>query len=992
MDGYQEEVVSDALRSFALFYRELYRVPGCQEGRTPYQWQFRLLRIALETGEWPDEIIAPTGAGKTCVIEVHIFLNGYFGIHDPLNRMPRRLILTVNRRALVDSQYEHAAWLKGRMEELADTPGVVSEIRRGLIARAGSGVVARQAQEGFGLVEIRGGAEMVSRRNHDWRINPTQTAVICITPDMFGSRLLFRGYGLNKNMRAVEAGLFAYDSVAVIDEAHLNRQLVMTARQVRRLEQFGDKSIGVHPLQVVVATATPIVEGADGGAPVSISIEEDDYKIDVDLKRRMCNPKPVRTVTTDSLFSETGIESAVQACLGMWHKLGGTIGCVVNTPRAAIEISQKLEKMAGKDSVVCLVGRMRPWDRSEIEKTGALSPVGCEVVHYVVGTQTIEVGINPDFSGLVTEIASASALVQRAGRVNRFGLRDEGPICVIDTNGASRPYEKDDIERARKWMEGCGGDGMPPCCTLSSSNPLPQQDCRRVAWQRLEIGDLDYLCNTSEELSPESKMLTGRASNIDLWLRDELPGGDADISVIVRKRVLDDNGMLRLIELVPPDPREMVSVGIVAFRDAVSRYVDAVDDTEELRNFICIRHNEESFAWPKGGFSRKESKSCWDIQPGDIYVIDEEAPLFARGVIIARESVADARKNESAAIGKEDIYLKLVNEQDLGHEYPDMPIPIYIPKSKTKDLSRELIDEVAESCLISLGGSEGSEAACDTQSLLSWASSNPTNQQFLAKMLSSIITETCEHGAMLSCIQEGDSLDEGYVLVYSPSRRSTSGWRQEAGVIERKPVLLNEHQAEAAARISSILVTLGLEQSVSDALLSAEKNHDEGKRAVLMQQLFRLSEKASGSIAAPLAKSRHGSWARQQVFRRECGLEGWRHEQLSAAIAWSRFNASDEGELITRLVGTSHGRGRSTFDDGSDSLLSKTNDLSASASLSFFEPRELESIRKASIELYDQGVWEEIIESTNLEYGYWGVAYLEALLRGADAQVSSEGR
>ena len=48
-----------------------------------------------------------------------------------------------------------------------------------------------------------------------------------------------------------------------------------------------------------------------------------------------------------------------------------------------------------------------------------------------IGTQTLEVGIDVDFANMVTEIAPGSALVQRAGRVNRRGMRPEGSLHVF---------------------------------------------------------------------------------------------------------------------------------------------------------------------------------------------------------------------------------------------------------------------------------------------------------------------------------------------------------------------------------------------------------------------------------------------------------------------------------------------------------------------------------------------------------------------------------
>ncbi len=42
-------------------------------GHRPFSWQERLLDTVLGNGRWPDQIAAPTGAGKTSAIDVHVF-------------------------------------------------------------------------------------------------------------------------------------------------------------------------------------------------------------------------------------------------------------------------------------------------------------------------------------------------------------------------------------------------------------------------------------------------------------------------------------------------------------------------------------------------------------------------------------------------------------------------------------------------------------------------------------------------------------------------------------------------------------------------------------------------------------------------------------------------------------------------------------------------------------------------------------------------------
>ncbi|HMA45699.1 MAG TPA: hypothetical protein VKP11_00585, partial [Frankiaceae bacterium] len=69
-------------------------------GSRPFAWQRRLLDHLLDQGRWPDQIVAPTGAGKTAVVDVHVFACALTAAARP--RLPRRLALVVDRRFLVD--------------------------------------------------------------------------------------------------------------------------------------------------------------------------------------------------------------------------------------------------------------------------------------------------------------------------------------------------------------------------------------------------------------------------------------------------------------------------------------------------------------------------------------------------------------------------------------------------------------------------------------------------------------------------------------------------------------------------------------------------------------------------------------------------------------------------------------------------------------------------------------------------------------------------
>ncbi len=94
--------------------------------------------------------------------------------------------------------------------------------------------------------------------NAEWRTDPARPAIIVGTVDMVGSRLLFSGYGRGFKARPLHAGFLAQDTLLVHDEAHLEPafQDLVTAIESEQRRAKGTLRDGFGRLRVMALTAT----------------------------------------------------------------------------------------------------------------------------------------------------------------------------------------------------------------------------------------------------------------------------------------------------------------------------------------------------------------------------------------------------------------------------------------------------------------------------------------------------------------------------------------------------------------------------------------------------------------------------------------------------------------------------------------------------------------------------------------------------------------
>jgi len=291
-----------------------------------------------------------------------------------------------------------------------------------------------------------------------------------------------------------------------------------------------------------------------------------------------------------------------------------TIGCVVNRVQTAKDLVKKLRARNPGASIQVWVGRMRPFDleRKRKEHPSLFTVKGDDSVDFLVTTQTVEVGVDIDLAGLVTELASGSAIAQRAGRINRLGEREDGPIVVVAPQEPIKeqlPYGASELGEALIWLRGFAGSesGLAPMSIRD--NPPPNAQLSRGLLQRPEEGDVLRWCVTSRHWFAEE--------DISLWLRDDLAADQASAGVVVRPWLGENReSALELLRAAPIRGEEVFPGTLREVRDVAESWFADHDTAFLLRadGVTMVDHDER-------------------IRAGDVLILDQDFPCSTEGVL-----------------------------------------------------------------------------------------------------------------------------------------------------------------------------------------------------------------------------------------------------------------------------------------------------------------------------------------------------------------------
>ena len=200
-----------------------------------------------------------------------------------------------------------------------------------------------------------------------------------------------------------------------------------------------------------------------------------------------------------------------------------------------------------------------------------------------------------------------------------------------------------------------------------------------------------------------------------------------------------------------------------------------------------------------------------------------------------------------------------------------------------------------------------------------------------------------------------------------------------------REIPLADHTASVERAVDRI-ASRCLPQELLDPLLRAARWHDIGKLDERFQLVLRQGNEVANDLGKPLAKSAFvpTSPLRRDAIRAAAGLpKGFRHEMLSLQLV-ERHAGLSAGEqatdLVLHLVASHHGHARPfapVIPDPEPPAVSGHHDgiviaLDAADRIRLVEPHSLGS-----------GISDRFWRLTR-RYGWWGLAYLEAMLRLGD--------
>lgn len=904
------------------------------EGFEPFRWQKRLLHRFV-SGDLPTAVDVPTGLGKTSVVTLWLI-----ALAEGAD-LPRRLVYVVDRRAVVDQATR-----------------VAERLRCNMPAELANKLRLDKSAGGLPISTLRGGFA----DNRDWLEDPSKPAIIVGTIDMVGSRLLFEGYGVSRRMRPYHAGLLGVDSLVVLDEAHLCPPFEALLRRIadHRDGEFGSRTsscCATPPFHLMSLSAT----GRDmPDTPESIFRLQDEDRSEPVVHQRLTARKRLEVIELSDPKSlpEHMAKRAVE--LGTKNSPSRLL-VYCNSRRDAVDVKNRIDKeckqrravgeLATEHNSELLVGERRVHERKGLENWleqqgflgGAKTPPTAPT--FLVATSAGEVGVDLDADHIVCDLVAYERMVQRLGRVNRRGGDNRTAMVDVfalrpEVKESARKVEKersekilDDLEKrlAPLLLLPCGEDerlDASPSATVELKSTHPEAVNAATTPAPLHPDLNRPLLDAWAMTSLEQH--EGRPE-VGPWLRgweeDERP----QTSVVWRQH----------LPRLRTGSQTSVTGGMVAgfFRTAPIHSTEKLEaESTHVLDWLLARAD-------RLGKIEGDALANDDIV---VIVLDRDGELVesanlgslkqlispASGMTKTARRERDRRKNEWKRL---------------------LPGRLLVVDKRMCGCRDGLLDEKSDQDVPSADADEDWRSTTDD----SFSEKPRPLIRFQVKQVAAEDEEGLnlpEEVADWQLVRTFETrIDDGGVARQGLAIYKWHGDAEDedSRSITSRPQLLRDHAKQVADRVRRICKALKLPNEEADALTIAARMHDDGKAAARWQRAMNAPD--DGCV---YAKTKGGGNLRL--------LEGYRHEFGSLIIAEAENLPKATRDLILHLIAAHHGNARPLVScDGCEAgppsaLESKAGD----AALRFVRLQQ--------------------------DYGPWGLAWREAILRAADQAASRE--
>jgi CRISPR-associated endonuclease/helicase Cas3 len=759
------------------------------------------------------------------------------------------------------------------------------------------------------------------------------------------------------------------------------------------------------------------------------------------LRKRLEGSKPAQL---REARNSTFVQECVKATLESKPGPGEVHAVVVNRVQTAREVALALTGKALPATEVHLVtGRMRGWDRDALGEvlqgiaSSGRSRSDSTQAHIVVATQCIEAGADYDFDRLVTEAASLDALKQRFGRLDRVGRLGHAPATIILRTESLKadPVYGEGLPNTWNWLQAqvqLSGDGTVDFGIQRLPTPdesAGPYNAPRESAPVLLPAHLDAWAQTSPQpaVSPD----------IALWLHGP-ERGQPDVQIVWRADITEELLQLAIgadralaeaarryladvVAAVPPVSSEALSVSYAAavawltaqperplydVEGASNDEVEPDRDAPRGRPVYRWRHDRSGVALPSRGRrgSRDGEENTDVIRPGDTIVVPSSYGGLHQGTWSPQSAERVSDIGDLASYVQRGRAALRLHRSVLLDTIPALPESLYnapwppTPGSEevvsAKAVLKEWFTELTQ--LMGAAASDGAQATKASAASDVVPKARRVAGELVASFQKGLRKASVEVIAPSYGLHPATSFPSYTAVTAAKSSRTQSPARSEfmegGGSSDDsnnlgQAVRLEVHLQDVAAQADWMAERVGLERGAASAVRVAALWHDVGKVDPRFQAWLRGSAfDADVHADEPLAKSASASLSRTERESRRLRAaypRGARHELASVALirlVVSELIEQGDVELMLHLVASHHGFCRP--------FAPWSPDESPVTLQSVIHGRQLTCSSAHGLESLDSGVADTYWALTR-RYGWWGLAWLEALFRLADHRASA---